>query len=75
MGSTALFERAVSQALEDAKLFPEAAPLAGFGVVRKRNLKRFPYHLVYIVRNQEFLVIAIAHHKRDPVYWIERLAT
>jgi toxin ParE1/3/4 len=73
MGSAVLFERAVSQAIEDIKLFPEAAALTGVGTVRKRILKRFPYHLVYQVQNQELLILAIAHHKRDPFYWIDRL--
>jgi toxin ParE1/3/4 len=73
MGSTLLFERALSQAIEDTKLFPEAAALTGVGVVRKRSLKRFLYHLIYLVQNQELLILAIAHHKRDPFYWIDRL--
>jgi hypothetical protein len=73
MGSTLLFERALSQAIEDAKLFPEAAALTGVGVIRKRSLKRFPYHLIYLVQNQELLILAIANHKRDPFYWIDRL--
>jgi hypothetical protein len=45
----------------------------GVGVIRKRSLKRFPYHLIYLVQNQELLILAIAHHKRDPFYWIDRL--
>jgi plasmid stabilization system protein ParE len=73
MGSAVLFERAVSRAIEDAKLFPEAASLTGIRDVRKRILKRFPYHLIYLVHNQELLIVALAHHKRDPFYWIDRL--
>jgi toxin ParE1/3/4 len=73
MGNAVLFERALNQVIEDAKLFPEAASLAGVRSVRKRILKRFPYHLIYLVQDQELLILAIAHHKRDPFYWIDRL--
>lgn len=36
-------------------------------------LKRFPYDIVIVERQNETLVIAIAHHSRKPGYWRDRL--
>lgn len=37
------------------------------------RFKRFPYGLVYQVRSNYILVVAIAHLKRKPGYWKSRL--
>ena len=39
---------------------------------RKINLDRFPYKLVYKIFQEEILVVAFAHHKRRPQYWLKR---
>ncbi|MFM9117447.1 MAG: type II toxin-antitoxin system RelE/ParE family toxin [Planctomycetota bacterium] len=39
---------------------------------RRVPLKRFPYIVVYEVRNEETLVIAVAHSARQPSYWDHR---
>jgi plasmid stabilization system protein ParE len=36
-------------------------------------LHRFPYSLIYGVDNDELVVIAIAHHRRAPHYWADRV--
>jgi plasmid stabilization system protein ParE len=41
--------------------------------VRRFVLKRFPFLMVYEVRADEVLVVAIAHAKRKPKYWENRL--
>lgn len=42
--------------------------------VRKVQLKRFSeYGLVYTVVNDTFWIVAVAHAKRRPGYWISRL--
>jgi len=51
--------------------FPEAAPLIQ-DRVRKRHIARFPYSLVYSVRQDEIRVLAVAHHRRRPFYWRSR---
>ncbi|HSW01886.1 MAG TPA: type II toxin-antitoxin system RelE/ParE family toxin [Sedimentisphaerales bacterium] len=48
--------------------FPEAAPLIR-NRVRKRHIARFPYSLIYSVRQDEIRILAVAHHRRRPFYW------
>lgn len=38
------------------------------------SLKRLPYGLVYIERGDRIIGIAVAHFRRRPGYWRERLA-
>jgi hypothetical protein len=37
--------------------------------VRRVVLRRFPYALIYAIKPQEILVLAVAHHSREPGYW------
>lgn len=39
---------------------------------RKCNLQRFPYKVIYTIKEKEIIVIAFAHHKRRPGYWKNR---
>lgn len=36
-------------------------------------LKKFPYYLVFRVEPTRVLVIAVAHNRRRPGYWVRRL--
>jgi hypothetical protein len=37
------------------------------------STKRFPYQIVYFLYENVIWVVAVAHHKRFPGYWKERL--
>ena len=39
---------------------------------RRCFTRRFPYSVVYEVREQDVLIIAIAHFSREPFYWSDR---
>jgi plasmid stabilization system protein ParE len=39
---------------------------------RRLNLRIFPYYIPYIIRGSTLWVVAIAHRRREPEYWIER---
>jgi toxin ParE2 len=41
--------------------------------VRRCRLRRFPYALIYQVKPDLILVVAVMHLRRDPVYWRSRL--
>lgn len=51
---------------------PQAAPIA-LEPVRKRRVPRFPYSVVYSVRDDRIFISAIAHNSRRPFYWEDRL--
>ena len=40
---------------------------------RRFSTKRFPYHIVYSIHEDTIWIIAVAHHKRFPEYWKDRL--
>jgi plasmid stabilization system protein ParE len=41
--------------------------------IRQASLRRFPYHATYEVRGDTLLIVAVAHGRRRPGYWRERL--
>jgi toxin ParE1/3/4 len=41
--------------------------------VRRALFRRFPYKVVFEVRPDEILILAVAHDKRRPYYWKKRL--
>ena len=42
--------------------------------VRRLFVPRFPYSVVYLVEPANVAVVAIAHFRRRPDYWAERVA-
>src|SRR5689334_14399375 len=40
--------------------------------VRRTLLRRFPYAVIYEIRDTEILVLAVAHTRRRPGYWLSR---
>lgn len=59
------FARAFEVALLAAVRQPERHP-AVEGTTRRALLRRFPYALFYRVSGDEFLVLAVFHHRRAP---------
>ena len=58
----------------------EAAPRTGSPVpgvagadIRRVLVRRFPYHVVYIDLPDRAQILAIAHHRRRPGYWLGRV--
>lgn len=43
------------------------------GGIRRKVLNHFPYNLLYAVEPELIVIIAVAHQKRRPRYWRERL--
>jgi toxin ParE1/3/4 len=40
--------------------------------VRRAPLVRFPYYLAYVVTGETIHVLAVAHERRRPRYWVKR---
>lgn len=45
------------------------------GDIHRFLVKTFPFGIVYAYRNDEVIVLAIMHVKREPDYWLGRLAS
>ena len=65
-----LFE-AVSQIFDVIERFPESgAPRRA--TARQLPVRGFPFLVVYRVRPDDVHVVAVAHAKRRPAYWLNR---
>lgn len=52
--------------------YPEAGSIVR-GYIRRLILPRFPYSLLYrVLEDGHIRILAVAHHKRRPQYWIGR---
>lgn len=62
----------VEQALERIVQHPAAFPRLSRNT-RRCRIPRFPYSVLYQVHQQEILVVAVMHLRRDPTYWWRRM--
>ena len=62
----------VLKALDRIGEFPEAWHPCSKRT-RRYQTRRFPYGIIYQIREKEILIIAIANLHRKPDYWKERL--
>jgi len=65
------FEEVVST-IKMISQFPTAWPSLSIHT-KKAILRRFPYSLIFTIRKNKIIIIAVAHHHRNPEYWIERM--
>lgn len=68
------FTAAIDDAIDGARELPEAWPAwPGRTDVRRRTLRRLPYSVIYVIQNDTIVIVAVAHHKRRPGYWLGRM--
>ena len=70
------FLEAVDLAVDRAATNPAAgSPVPGVedAAVRRWPVRRFPYHVVYVELPDRLQILAVAHDRRRPGYWIGRL--
>ena len=70
------FLDAVTVTLDRVQEFPRAgAPVrhvaANLGV-RQAPVRGFPYHVVYLDSGNRIRILAIAHYRQRPGYWLDR---
>lgn len=66
------FAAEVGRTLERIIQYPSAwTPLSKR--TRRCRTNRFPYGVIYQIRNEVILVIAVMHLHRDPVTWMSRI--
>ena len=65
------FRDEVWETIQRIKKFPEAwHPLSAS--IRRCQMNRFPYGMIYVVSEKEILIVAVAHLHRAPEYWRSR---
>nr|MDO8109796.1 type II toxin-antitoxin system RelE/ParE family toxin [Candidatus Sigynarchaeota archaeon] len=62
----------VERAIQSIRETPETWPILE-GDLRRRLLRRFPFGILYRIEADKILIIAVAHLRRKPGYWKERL--
>jgi plasmid stabilization system protein ParE len=67
------FTLVVAEAIQSIREHPTAWPIWRSTEVRRRVLHRYPYSVFYLVEAEEIVIVAVAHHKREPGYWLPRL--
>lgn len=67
----------VQTALQSIAENPESSPCLehyfGTHEIRRCLFKRFPFVVIYLNRPDEVIVVAIAHRRRHPAYWLSRI--
>jgi toxin ParE1/3/4 len=66
----------VYQDLQETLDFVRKYPLSGKQIpknLRRFRLRKFKYNVVYVFEADEILIVAVAHHRRRPGYWLDRL--
>jgi plasmid stabilization system protein ParE len=71
-GLGADFLRAADACLSGVQRSPEAYQVV-HGEIRRALLRRFPYALFYLIRENEIIVLACFHIKRSPADWQRRI--
>jgi hypothetical protein len=61
----------INDAINDIRQFPLASQIE-IDDIRRKVVKIFPFSIYYRVINSTIRVVAIAHHSREPYYWIDR---
>jgi len=76
-GLGAAFVAAVDRTLDSIAPWPRAGTsiedVRADLDARRMGVKRFPYYLAYVVRHEHVLVVAVAHERRRPQFWLGRL--
>ncbi|HET9620245.1 MAG TPA: type II toxin-antitoxin system RelE/ParE family toxin [Kofleriaceae bacterium] len=68
------FADEVAHGIRRIRELPAAWPMwRGRADVRARVMQRYPYSIVYVVRDSQIVIIAVAHQRRRPGYWLSRM--
>ena len=62
----------VQHTVESMLAFPQSGPVVSENL-RRRILPRFPFGLLYAVEDERIVIVAVAHLKRRPGYWKDRM--
>ena len=68
-------ERQLTNIRQHPSAFPILRDVPRELEVRRALLKRFPYGLIFVELETEVQVLALAHNRRQPGYWLDRLET
>lgn len=72
--TVALYAATIARALDEIRELPFAWPAWEVDPeIRVRHLNRISISVIYRIRNRVIEIIAFAHQRRAPGYWLERI--
>lgn len=74
------FTDALERGLATIAERPDAWPVSAQGTasgstLRVCNLTRFPFSVVDLRKPERIFIVAVAHQRRRPTYWVDRLGS
>jgi plasmid stabilization system protein ParE len=60
-------------AIAEAPGIGSSVPGISDASIRRRPVRRFPYHVVYLELPDRLQILAFAHDRRRPAYWVGRV--
>lgn len=67
-----LFAQVIDTAIANIAEAPHRYPVGEYDTHELFIPRRFPYKVVYRIRRDDIVIIAIAHQSREPAYWRHR---
>lgn len=66
------FSDCIDNAIEQVTKRPHTWPILN-AEIRRYVVNIFPYSLLYSIEHDHVLIVAVAHHSREPEFWKERV--
>ena len=60
------------QVLDHLRANPRRYPIVREPDIRRARMPRFPLSIIYREAGERIEILAVAHHRRRPAYWIDR---
>ena len=62
----------IHQNIEQILEYPKMSPVV-IKKIRRKTIQRFPFHILYELKDDSLYIIAIMHQRRNPVFWKDRI--
>lgn len=66
------FRSAMDAGLNEICEQPNRFPVEALPNIKRHRVRRFPYWIFFREKQDSIQVLAIAHHRQRPQYWIKR---
>lgn len=67
------FEQICERLVDSPLQWPRVEFYEGRHDVRRCFMYRFPFGVIFVRRPEEVVVVAVAHMRREPLYWLDRI--
>ena len=72
-GLGAIYQAEFERVMKNVLKTPQSFPVVIEPDIQRIIMDKFPFSIFFRKKNKSIHILAIAHHKRRPVYWLGRL--